>query len=119
MIASTWKDAVITFATDDTLTPEVDLERAFEFLTILIPTITSSTVTVHISNDSGGTFYPVYVPDADATGDFAHATTAATTSKAITLRIGGARYIKIKCGSSQGANRTFKVRGFSRDDHIG
>ena len=108
-----WKTATLAYATDDDLTPAVDLEWEYEFLIVLIPTITSSTVTVHGSRDNT-TFFPVYAFDADATGDFAHATTAATTSHAAIFHIGGLRHIKISTGSAQGADRVFYVRGYNR-----
>lgn len=111
MIYGQWKSAVITIATDDDLTPEVDLGKDFSYVLVLIPTITSSTVTIHVAKGSGGTFFPVYAFDADATGDFAHATTAATTLHAVVFFIGGAQYIKIATGSAQGADETFYVRG--------
>ena len=116
MRVSEWKTALIDVSEDDDLSAEVDLGGNYEFLTILIPTLTSSTITIHVSNESGGTFYPVYVPDADATGDFAHATSAATTSHAVTFRIGGTQYIKIAAGSAQAADRSFKVRGFNQEN---
>ena len=117
MLPSEWLDAIVDISDDDTLSTEVNLLRDYEFLTVLIPTIDSSTVTVHISETAAGTYYPLYVMDGNATGDFVHTTGAETTSKAITFRIGGARYIKIKCGSTQTSDRTFRVRGFNRDRH--
>ena len=115
MIPSEWFDAVITFATDPNNSAEVNLRASYEYLTVLIPTLSNASITtVHISNTSGGTFYPVYQFDADATADFAHATTDADTSKAATFRIGGAQYIKVVTDDNQTANTTFKVRGFNR-----
>ena len=114
MLAGAWKTVTLAYATDDTLTPEADLGDNFEFMTCLIPTITSSTVTVHVAKGSGDTFFPMYAMDDDATGDFVHTTTAATTTHAVIFRIGGCQFIKIKCGSAQAANRTFYVRGFNR-----
>lgn len=114
MIPSLWKSAVIAAA--GTTSAEVNLERDYEFLTVLIPTLgDSATTTVHISDATAGTFYPVYAFDADATGDFAHATSDATTTHAITFRIGGVRYIKIVTSAAQTAETTFKVRGFNRE----
>ncbi len=116
MIPTAWKTALVDISDDDTLSTEVDLQGYYEFLMVLIPTITSSTVTVHVSETSGGTYFPVYVFDGNATGDFAHATTAATTTHAIPFRIGGAQFIKIKCGSTQTTtDKTFRVRGFNRE----
>jgi len=113
MKKSGWITATIAAA--GTTSAEVDLKEAYEFLTVLIPTLgDSATTTVHISNKSGGTFYPVYALDDDATGDFAHATSDATTSHAIIFRIGRAEHIKIVTGAAQTAETSFLVRGFNR-----
>ncbi|KKK69186.1 hypothetical protein LCGC14_2936540, partial [marine sediment metagenome] len=101
---------------DDTLSAEVDLGGNYEFLTVLIPTITNSTVTITVAESSGGTFFPVYDLKAAATGDFAQITTAATTSHEVVFNIGGVQYIKVLCGSTQTTtDKTFRVRGFNRD----
>lgn len=114
MIAGAWKTVLIDQSVDDDLSSEVDLGDNFEFLTVLIPAITNSTVTVHIAKESGGTFFPMYALDDDATGDFTHATTQATTTHAVIFRIGGVQHIKISTGSSQSGDETFYVRGFNR-----
>lgn len=107
---SPWLTA--TVAQNATTSGEVDLGNIYRRLVVLIPTLDSSTVTVHISDESSGTFYPVNAFDADTTGDFAHATSAGTAAKAVVFRIGGAQYIKVVCGSSQSSSaRTFLLRG--------
>ena len=104
MITSTWLDAVLTFGTDTKVTAEVDLQGSYENLTVIIPTLNSaSKVTVHISDASGGTFYPLHMFDTNAVGDFAQSTDDLTTAKAITFKIGGAQYIKVVCEDAQGA----------------
>ena len=116
MLPSAWIDAVITKDTDPNNSAEVNLVRAYEFLTVIIPTLSNaSTTTVHISDKSSGTFVPLYMPDTNAVGDFAQITDDATTTKAITFRIGGAQFIKVVCADNQSANTTFRVRGFNRD----
>ena len=116
MIAGVWKTALIDISVSATLSAEVDLGGDYEFLLVLIPTITNSTVTVQVAEASGGTFLPVYALDDDATGNFAHATSAATTTMAVTFRIGGVQFIKILCGSAQTTtDKTFRVRGFNRN----
>ena len=116
MIPSPWETATVDISVDANLSTEVDLGKPYEFLTVLIPTITNSTVTVHISESAGGTYFPLYVFDSDATGDFTHATSAATTTHAITFWIGGVRYVKVNCGSTQTTtDKVFKVRGFNRE----
>lgn len=115
MIPSGWKTALIDIDVDDVLSAEVNLGAPYEYLMVLIPTITSSTVTVTVSNASGGTFYPVYVLDADATGDLAQITSATGTSHALVFQIGGVQYIKILCDTSQtSTDKSFTVRGFNR-----
>jgi len=100
-----WKDATITIATDDDLTPEVDLGRVYNFLNIYAPTLTSTTITIEVSEKSGGTFEPLY----SATG----VTKAASTGGWYdTFQLGGYRWIKILTGTGQAANRTFRVQGW-------
>ena len=116
MLTSEWKSAVITYATDDDLTAEVDLGDNYEFLTVLIPTINSATVSIHVSDTTGGTFYPVHDwLDNDADNTVLVATTDGTGGISATFRIGGVQYIKVATSAAQSANRTFKVRGFSRN----
>ncbi len=91
-------------------TAEINLRDNYKQVLVLIPTISSGTTTVHVSNASGGTFYPMHALDDDATGSFAHATSAATTSLGVIFNIGGAQYIKVVFGASQTAV-TVTVRG--------
>lgn len=107
-----WKDAVITIATSDVLSPEVDLGGEFENLIVIVPTITSSTVGVQVCRDSGGTFAALAKLLPAAVGHFVPVTTAGTASIEVVFSINFCRYIKIVCGSAQAANRTFQVRGF-------
>jgi hypothetical protein len=91
----------------------VDLGADFENVLVIIPTITSSTIGIAIQQtpEISEAPSPVYILDDDATGCFLHATTAATTAMAVKFEIGGARYLRIKCGGNQAADRTFYVRG--------
>lgn len=104
-----WKTA--TIAKDATLSDVVDLGNSFGKLLVLVPTITSATVSVHISNESGGTYYPVQSFDADATGHFLHASTADTGGIALIFNLGGVQFVKIATGAGQGAARSILVRG--------
>ena len=92
-----------------------DLESDYEFVTVMIPTVTSATTGVCVQrNDAVATVpLPVYEFDDDATGDFLHATTAATTSHVVSFRIGGFQFGRIKMGANQAADRTFYVRGYN------
>lgn len=124
MYASDWKSVLLDidraseFAGDDVdqYSALCDLEDDYEYVTIFIPTITSSTIGIAVQRDAAIATVPVYVYvlDADATGCFAHATTAATTTMVVTFRLGGCRYFRIKAGSDQEADRTFYCRGFNR-----
>lgn len=115
MIPTGWKAALLDFSVDADNSEEVDLEGAYEFLTVIIPTLAGSyTTTVHVAMTAGGTYYPLYMFDTAAVGDFAQITDGATTPKAITFRIGGAQYIKVVSGTSLSADITFYVRGFNR-----
>jgi len=116
MLPSRWKSAVISYATDAKISAEVDLGGAYEFLTVIIPTLSNaSTTTVHISDKSAGTFVPMYMFDTAAVGDFAQLTDDADTTKAIIFRIGGAQHIKVVVDGDQTADTTFRVRGFNSD----
>jgi len=100
-----WKDAVITIATDDDLTPEVDLGRDYEFLDIVIPTITSAEISLEVADKTGGTF--------QALGD-GISTDATTGGYTTVFNLYGFQFIKVKTSAAQAANRTFKVRGWRR-----
>ncbi len=102
-----WRTDTIATGTS---TAEIDLGNIFEKVLVLIPTITSGTTTVHVSNVSGGTFYPMHALDDDATGSFVHATSAATTTLGVVFNIGGAQHIKVVFGASQ-TTKTVTVRG--------
>ena len=99
-----WENATITIATDDDLTPEVDLGRDYEFLDIVIPTITSSDLSVYVAEKTAGTYQHLGL----ASNVFAAGTGAISTI----FNLGGWQFIKIGTSAAQGANRTFRVRGW-------
>ena len=105
-----WMTATLT---SSATSEEVNLGYSFQKLLVIIPTLgASGTSTVHISNTAKGTFVPLYALDDDATGDFAHATAAATTTKAVIFDIGGAQFVKIVSGASQ-TSEVYNIRGFN------
>ena len=107
---SPWKSAVI--AKNGTLSAEVDLGRDYKKILVLLPVIDSATISPQISTASGGTFYPVHIVDADATGSFLHATTAGVGSVSVIFNIGGAQFVKFLAGAAQTtAAVTLYVRG--------
>ncbi len=111
--AGQWKDALVDVSVDADLSEEVDLGAPFEDLVVLIPTIKSATVTVHVAKEKGGTYYPLHILDDDATGSFVSANTAATTSNCIIFRIGGFQFVKIALGATQDNDTTFVIRGLN------
>jgi len=110
---SKWYDCQIDISVDDQLSDEVDLEDSYTHLVVLIPTITSAGISVRVSDEKGGTFYPFYdFGDKDGDTDILQITAAETTSKAIVLKIGGARHIKLYASNAQtSTDKDFKVRG--------
>ena len=94
----------------------IDLGQTFEKVLVIIPTITSATISIAIVPEDGTALklnvpVPLYILDDDATGSFLQATTAATTTNSIVFAIGGARYIRLYSSANQAADRTFYVRG--------
>ena len=101
----------VTTTTTGTLSAEVDLGSEFPKVAVNLPaSITSGTVSLHISPTSGGAFVPLYALDDDATGGFASTTTAATTAKHVVFETGAARYVKVAYGASQTAEVAY-VKG--------
>ena len=106
--------AVITVATDNQNSAEVDLLREFEYLQIIIPTITAAIVQVKVATATAGTFNILNHFTPNATGHFTPGTTSGTGGLTAFVRLGGFRYIKIYTSATQAANRTFTVRGMDR-----
>ena len=94
----------------------IDLEDVYEFVLVYVPEITSSTVTLYIQrNDQVDTIHlAMNILDDDATGSFAHATSAGTGSIAIIFRVGAAQFVRVYAGSKQAADRSFTLIGFKR-----
>jgi len=126
MQKSGWKTATLDYdrsATEftgddvDRYTDLVDLDEAYEFLTVIIPALSSSgTVTPYIQRDDAIATIPVAMValDDDATGHFAHATSSGAGSIVAIFRIGGAQYFRLYVSANQSANRLFYCRGFNR-----
>lgn len=94
-------------------TSEIDLGGIYEKILVIIPTIDAAAVSVKISNETGGTFYPVHDwLDADGDGTVLQATASGTGGIAAVFKIGGAEFVKVYAGAAQTtAARTFLVRG--------
>lgn len=104
-----WLDAVITTADDDDLTAEVNLGMPYDTILIHVPTITTGTLAVQVSTESGGTFADLSLTDAD--GSDAPVVADSGTGGFYWRVPCGFQFIKLKTGASQGDDRTFKVRG--------
>ena len=122
MIAGAWKTATIDIDRDTEFTGDdvdqfsdvVDLGADFEFVTVHCDSvITSATLNPWVQKTGSIDEVPVvkHILDADATGSFAQATSAAVTRVSVTFRIGGYQYLRIRAGSNQSADETFSVRG--------
>ena len=92
----------------------VDLGYVFENVQVYIPTITSATISLALQRD--GDIDTVPLPfydwlDIDADTDVLASTKAETTTKVVIFRGVNARFLRIKAGSNQAADRTFYVIG--------
>jgi len=96
---SAWKTAVIASAGETS--GEVDLGDSYGYLMVNIPTITSATLSITVAMESGGTFV-----DLDSASYV-----AGTGALGTTFLLGGWQFIKIVSSATQGAERTFYVRG--------
>ncbi|KKN72614.1 hypothetical protein LCGC14_0408560 [marine sediment metagenome] len=132
MITTKWHEALVDidrsteFTGDDVdrYSKLVDLKGSFEFITVIVPTLsTSGIVTPYIQKTDGvDTVTPANgeVPvamvtmDGNATGHFAHATSSGAGGIVTVFRIGGAEYVRVHVSQNQSADRTFYVRGFNR-----
>lgn len=95
-----WKAA--TIANGGTSSAAVDLGRSYDFLEIQIPTITSATLKLQVSETVGGTY--------DDLGE--NVTTNTTTGSYFDVwKLGGWQFIKVVSSAAQGAERLIRVRG--------
>ncbi len=117
MIPGPWKSCLIDidrateFTGDDVdqYSELVDLGLICRYLLVLVPAITSATVTPYVQMDDKEASVPVAMValDDDATGHFAHATTAGEGAIAVIFEIGAAQHIRLKTGANQAVDRTF------------
>ena len=90
-----------TIAASGTSSAEVNLGASFDLLEIQIPTVTSCTLKVQISETTGGTFY-----------DLGNVTTDTTTGAySDVFKLGGYQFIKIVSSATQSVERLIRVRG--------
>ena len=115
---SDWVTCLIDVSADNQTSTEADLGGYFDSLVIEIPTITSAQINVKVSRTSGGTFYDLYSTDADGTSAKI-ISDAGTGGLTWIVPLGGFRYIKLYSSASQGADRTFYLRGINQFKYYG
>lgn len=101
-LPGSWKAA--TIANAGTSSAEVNLGRDYDYLEIIIPTITSCTLKIQVAEKTGGTFQDLG----------SNITTLTTTGGYSTVfRLGGYQFIKVVSSATQGAERLIRVRGIA------
>ena len=109
------------FAGDDVdqFSSIINLKGNYEFVTVILPIMVSSDVTIYIQRTDAVTEVPVimHTLDGDSADSFAQ-TSAAVSSAAIalTFRIGGAQYFRLKMDGNQTLDLTFYAKGFNREN---
>ena len=94
-----------TIALNGTSSAAVNLGKDCDFLEIQIPTVTSCTLGLQVSEKLAGTY--------DDLGE--GVTTDTTTGSYFDVwKLGGWRYIKVVSSATQGAERLIRVRGMAQ-----
>jgi len=99
-IYSNWKTG--TIATGGTSTGVIDLGKDYEYVQIILPTLTSCTLKVQVSDTVGGTYQDLGV---------SNITNTTTGGYGDVWKIGGYQFLKVVSSVAQAAARTIKVRG--------
>jgi len=100
-IYSGWFPCVI--ASSAKLSGAVALGKPYDFLEVIVPTLTSCDLSLHVAESVGGTYQQLggtSVVKAASTGGFTDV-----------WKLLGFENIKINSSTTQGAERTFQVRG--------
>ena len=95
-----WQAATID--NGDTSSDEVDLGRDYDFLEVIIPTLTSCTIKIQTAEESGDT--PLDLGDGITTATGTH-------NYHDVFKLGGWRYIKVVASAAQSGNKLIRVRG--------
>uniref|UniRef100_A0A6M3L363 Uncharacterized protein n=1 Tax=viral metagenome TaxID=1070528 RepID=A0A6M3L363_9ZZZZ len=117
MIQGEWKDAIVPqFVADPpeagTLSPEVDLGRAYQRIMVVIPTIDEASVNIQVAEKTGGTFQDLYITSLTDGDDDKIITTASVGGTTWVAPLGGFQFIKIQTSAAQTtAAVTFRVCG--------
>jgi len=95
---------------DNTTSVAVAIPKAATKLAVYVPTITSSTVFLQVSGD-GGTTYADYRSTPNGTNMILTGPAAGTGGLIFDVPggIGAFTHLKVKCGTEQAADRTFKL----------
>ena len=98
---------------DNTTSAAVAIPKAVKYLSVYVPTITSSTVYLQVSGD-GGTTYADYRSTPNGTNMILTGPAAGTGGYIFDVPggIGAFTHLKVKCGTAQAADRTFKLFGW-------
>ncbi len=99
-----WKAA--TIANNGTASAEVDLGRDYEWVQIIIPTITSANISFQVAETTGGTF--------QALGSGTQVITAGTGGFTTVATLGGFQFVKVISSATQAAERLIRIRGYRR-----
>lgn len=96
-----WRTAVID--NGNTASAEVDLGHIYDFLDVILPTLTAGTIKVQVAEVMGGTYQDLGdgIKTASTTGGYSD-----------TFKLGGWQNIKIVSSGTQGSERSIKVRGW-------
>ena len=101
---SGWKTATIDVSGDDDLSGAVDLGEHFRYVAVIIPSLTSARVGIHVAPTLSGTYV--------ALGSGTVAQTEPTTGGYATVfDIGGWRYVRVSTSAAQAEDREFSVQG--------
>lgn len=109
------------FAGDDVdqFSSVIDLKGNYEFVTVIVPVLVSGKITPYIMRTPAVTEVPVlmHFMAADSAASYAQDSTAiSTVSTALTFRIGGAQYLRLRSSGDQTADVTFYAKGFNREN---
>ncbi len=97
-----WQNAAIASGTSS---GAIDLGRDYEWVQIVIPTITSANISFTVAETLGGTY--------QALGSGSQVITAGTGAFTTVATIGGFQFIKVVSSASQ-TSKTFRIRGSRR-----
>ncbi|GAG03084.1 unnamed protein product [marine sediment metagenome] len=92
-----------TIGNGDTSSDEVDLGRDYDFLEVIIPTITTGTLKCQTAEKTGGDYLDL--------GNTANTTASGTHNYHDVWELGGWQFIKIVASAAQGGERLIRVRG--------